>query len=247
MTSAVGVVRAGRSRATVRPSLSTVTRSPISRISSSRCEMYTTATPSAVSSRMTRKRLRTSSGSSTAEGSSMTISRASRASARAMLTTCCPAAESRPSSRRGGISGCPRRASSARVTRSASRGRVNPNRDGSWPSTTFSATDRPGTRSSSWWIVAIPARSAACGEANVVGLPSHTTSPSSGRCAPASTLISVDFPAPFCPSRQCTSPASTSRSTPSRARTPGNCLTMPRIASSGSAIVPPLRRARGGR
>ena len=33
------VVRAGRLTAEVRPSLSTVTRSPISRISSSRCEM----------------------------------------------------------------------------------------------------------------------------------------------------------------------------------------------------------------
>ena len=37
--SLVGVVRAGRLAAVVRPSLSTVTRSPISRISSSRCEM----------------------------------------------------------------------------------------------------------------------------------------------------------------------------------------------------------------
>ena len=39
MTSAVGVSFAGSPVATVRPSLSTVTRSPISRISSSRCEM----------------------------------------------------------------------------------------------------------------------------------------------------------------------------------------------------------------
>ena len=39
MSSAVGVSLAGRPVATVRPSLSTVTRSPISRISSSRCEM----------------------------------------------------------------------------------------------------------------------------------------------------------------------------------------------------------------
>ena len=38
-TSVVGVVRAGRPVATVRPSLSTVTRSPIVRISSSRWEM----------------------------------------------------------------------------------------------------------------------------------------------------------------------------------------------------------------
>ncbi len=69
------------------------------------------------------------------------------------------------------------------------------------------------------------------------GAPSQMISPASGRCAPASTLIRVDLPAPFWPSRQCTSPAATSRSTPSRARTPGNCLTMPRIASSGSPVI----------
>ena len=39
MTSVVGVSLAGSPVATVRPSLSTVTRSPIVRISSSRCEM----------------------------------------------------------------------------------------------------------------------------------------------------------------------------------------------------------------
>ena len=39
MISAVGVCLAGRPVATVRPSLSTVTRSPMVRISSSRCEM----------------------------------------------------------------------------------------------------------------------------------------------------------------------------------------------------------------
>ncbi|MFC6934488.1 hypothetical protein ACFQHO_31855 [Actinomadura yumaensis] len=38
-TRPVAVVRAGRPPATARPSLRTVTRSPISRISSSRCEM----------------------------------------------------------------------------------------------------------------------------------------------------------------------------------------------------------------
>ena len=42
----------------------------------------------------------------------------------------------------------------------------------------------------------------------------------------------VDLPAPFWPSRQWTSPARISRSTPSSARAPGNCFTMPRICSS---------------
>ena len=83
--------------------------------------------------------------------------------------------------------------------------------------------------------------------------PPSSISPASGRCAPASTLISVDLPAPFCPSRQCTSPARTSRSTPSSARTPGNVFTMPRISSRRRELVDrcgghrsladPLRRA----
>ena len=53
-----------------------------------------TAMPCAVSSRMIRNRLPTSSWASTALGSSMMISRASCDSARAMLTICLPAAGS---------------------------------------------------------------------------------------------------------------------------------------------------------
>src|SRR6476619_1899235 len=48
--------------------------------------------------------------------------------------------------------------------------------------------------------------------------------------------MSVDFPAPFWPSRQWTSPGRTSRSTPPRASTPGKRFTMPRISSSGAAV-----------
>ena len=69
-----------------------------------------TATPSAVSWRTTRKRLSTSSAASAAVGSSMTISRASWDSARAMETSCWPAADSEPTSRAGRISGWPSRA-----------------------------------------------------------------------------------------------------------------------------------------
>src|SRR5450631_301949 len=51
--------------------------------------------------------------------------------------------------------------------------------------------------------------------------------------------MNVDLPAPFCPTRQCTSPARTSRSTPSSARTPGKSLTIPSISRRASltAIV----------
>src|SRR5688572_11457713 len=83
----------------------------------------------------------------------------------------------------------------------------------------------------------MPRLIAACGSPSVSCSPRHAMVPSSGWCAPASTLISVDLPAPFWPRRQCTSPARTSRSTPSRARTPGNVLTMPCISSRGAPPV----------
>jgi len=82
-------------------------------------------------------------------------------------------------------------------------------------------------------IVAIPSDMAACGSVSRTGSPRQLISPASGWCAPASTLMRVDFPAPFWPSRQCTSPARTSRSTPSSARTPGKDLTTPCTSSSG--------------
>ena len=82
-------------------------------------------------------------------------------------------------------------------------------------------------------MVAMPGAWRPAGRSATTGSPCQAIVPSSGWWAPASTLISVDLPAPFWPSRQCTSPARTSRSTPSRARTPGNVLTMPCISSSG--------------
>src|SRR5581483_9282852 len=50
-------------------------------------------------------------------------------------------------------------------------------------------------------------------------------------------FISVDLPAPFSPSRACTSPCSTSRSTWSLASTPGNCFVIPLSSRTGSALT----------
>ena len=114
--------------------------------------------------------------------------------------------------------------------RAGGRGRP---RDCSWPRKMFSATREAGDEVE----LLVDRRDAEAhgglrvAEDDRLAVPADL--PSSGWCAPASTLISVDLPAPFWPSRQCTSPARTSRSTPSSARTPGNCLTMPRISSSG--------------
>src|SRR5919108_5357116 len=48
--------------------------------------------------------------------------------------------------------------------------------------------------------------------------------PASGVSAPATILMSVDFPAPFSPTSACTSPARRSNETPLSARTPLNVL-----------------------
>ena len=85
---------------------------------------------------------------------------------------------------------------------------------------------RPGRAPGRWWRCRPSSRPA--GWRSVTGSPQpHDRARRPGRCTPDSTLISVDLPAPFWPSRQCTSPAATSRSTPSSARTPGNVLTTP--------------------
>src|SRR5918994_110598 len=57
--------------------------------------------------------------------------------------------------------------------------------------------------------------------------PSISTAPSSDSWTPASTLTSVDFPAPFSPTRATTSPDDISRSTSSKALTPGKDLPTP--------------------
>src|SRR5690606_30716689 len=80
----------------------------------------------------------------------------------------------------------------------------------------------------------MPRDIAASGWASVTRSPRQVSSPASGSWAPASTLMRVDLPAPFCPSRQWTSPARTSRSTPSSALAPGKCFTRPRTWRSGS-------------
>src|SRR3989442_10619577 len=53
-------------------------------------------------------------------------------------------------------------------------------------------------------------------------------------------FASVDLPAPFSPASPCTSPVSSSRSTPRSARTPANALTMPtaRTAAEGRPAPP---------
>src|SRR3569833_1992158 len=84
------------------------------------------------------------------------------------------------------------------------------------------------------------------------GCPAIVTVPSAAVSAPETSLMRVDLPAPFSPTRAGTSPGRTSKSTPSSARTPPYRLRMPVSLSSGSLSVmdppsAPPRALRGGR
>src|SRR5215208_6899117 len=115
---------------------------------------------------------------------------------------------------------------------------------GSRPRKTFWATLRSGIRLISWYMVLIPAACASRGSAKETSPPLKRTCPSSGLYTPVMTLIRVDFPAPFSPTRACTSPSRSSKETSSRASTPGNRLVTRRASSTGErcsiVLVPPL-------
>ena len=66
--------------------------------------------------------------------------------------------------------------------------------------------------------------------------PWNTIAPASGRIVPVATFMSVDLPAPFSPSRACTSPGSTSSETSVRAATPPKLLEMPDMASVATTV-----------
>src|SRR5439155_16376834 len=66
--------------------------------------------------------------------------------------------------------------------------------------------------------------------------PSTRISPASGRSIPERMLIRVDLPAPFSPSRQCTSPCRAASETSSFATTPGNRFVMPSSSTAGAPV-----------
>src|SRR5437763_15667399 len=67
------------------------------------------------------------------------------------------------------------------------------------------------------------------------GLPLIVMSPESLCTSPYRMFINVDLPAPFSPTSAWISPARTSKSTASRARTPGNDFDSPADVSSASS------------
>ncbi|MNC41108.1 hypothetical protein D3C75_898590 [compost metagenome] len=73
-------------------------------------------------------------------------------------------------------------------------------------------------------MIVIPNFCASRGLSNLTLFPSKMISPSSGRYTPERIFMSVDFPAPFSPSKAWTSPRRKLKLTLLSARTPGNRL-----------------------
>ncbi|CAM5237675.1 hypothetical protein SSPIM334S_05979 [Streptomyces spiroverticillatus] len=162
--------------------------------------------PRAVTRRITSKRRSVSREVRVAVGSSMTRTRQSCHNVLAISRSCICAMPSRStlvcgrtsrptSSRRS----CARR---LRVRRSTS-----PYLRGSRWKKRFSATVRFGSRFSSWWTTWTPAFIAAAASLGAYGSPPRRMVPVSGGWMPARMRTRVDLPAPFSPSRACTSTA----------------------------------------
>ena len=149
-TRSAAVSPASWSVSTCLPSRITVARWQIAKTSSSRCEMNSTAAPSARSVLTTSNSRSTSAADSAAVGSSITITRASRDSALPISTTCWSAMDS-PRAIRAGSSGTPSRlkifAASSRISRRSMR---RPGFSGWRPMNMFSATVRSGNSVGSW-------------------------------------------------------------------------------------------------
>ena len=197
------------------------------------------------SSRITSNRRSVSLSVSDEVGSSMISTSASSDSALAISTICCCADRQVRTGAAGSIS-TPSRVE-ARCASARSRVRsTNGPRCGSRARKMFSATDRWGTRFSSWWIIAIPRVCASSACANRRGAPFETIRPVVGLIWPLMIFISVDLPAPFSPHSACTSPRRSSKSTPSSASTPGKRFTIPRSERSALPVAGVASVAGGG-
>src|SRR5438067_6775464 len=104
---------------------------------------------------------------------------------------------------------------------------------GCTPTKMFSATLRSGNSVGSWKMIAIPAACDCLALSKIASSPSISRRPASGRCTPARIFTSVDLPAPFSPTRPCTSPAWSSMSPSSSAWTAPKLFRACSSASSG--------------
>ena len=175
--------------------------------------------------------------SSAAVGSSITISCASRESARRISTFCC-SARAQPSGRHRRPAGRSRpSAASARVARvAARRRRMNAAADAARRRGRRSrATVSCGTTNGSCAIAATPCSSASRGERNATALAVERASGRRRRqWRRRRSCPSVDLPAPFSPTSACTEPPSTASVTPASAWTPPKCLATSRSSRYGA-------------
>src|SRR5699024_5619458 len=196
-------------------------------------EINTMPTPWALRSSTTRNRASISRPVSAAVGSSRMSRRASWERALAISTSCWRAMPSSPTGRSRSTSR-PIFSSASAAMRCMARRSSMPSRLGVRPRVMFSATLSWGTRFSSWWMVAMPWRSAALTSGSWTGAPSIRIRPPSGWWMPDIVLISVDLPAPFSPRRTSTSPARTWTVTSSITVTgPKDLLTPSRVSRAG--------------
>ncbi len=189
-------------------------------------------------SRSTSNSRSVSAADNDAVGSSRTRTEDRVDRARAISTVCCWAG---PRARTGARAAtrAPRLPSRPWAARAISPRRSStPPR--SRPRKMFSAALSSGTSASSWYTTFSPRCLTWSGSPNGRGEPASFTSPESGTTAPPRTLMNVDLPAPFSPSSAWISPRPRSKSTPSRARTPGKVIDTPdaaRRGPSGSGVI----------
>jgi hypothetical protein len=236
------------------PPRNTVIRSASALTSRHRWEVKMTQVPARHSPRTRPNSQATSRSASEDVGSSSNSTFGCWLTARTISTTCRCARGRVSTSAPGSIevtpcsaSTCRARAVSAprRIKRSAPRG--------SRPSNRFSATDRYGSRVSSWNAVTMPRSAASDGPFSTTGWLSTRNVPASGWTTPQSSLISVLLPAPFSPTRACTSPAEAAKLAcrsawigPNRLSTSVASITgRPASVSSAVAAVTPALRAVG--
>ncbi len=157
-------------------------------------------------------------------------------------STSCLSATLRYSTRRSGLISRPScRSRSAAWRLISGQSMSPPSRRGSRPRWMLDAIDSCGMRLNSWLMTLMPACCDCSGSLNSTTRPRTSMVPEVGGCWPPSTLISVDFPAPFSPTRAWTSPGRSSRSTPSSASTPGNRLEMSWAVRMGCDTGPFVR------
>ena len=162
----------------VRPSRMIVVRSAISAISLSLCEMMIDVMPCPLRWRSRSSRCSESVSLSAAVGSSRMSSRTSFESALAISMSCCLPTPRVPTGV-SGFSSSPTRASSFAASAFDWFQSISPARPRrSLPRKMFSATDRYGTRASSWWMMTTPRASESLIEPNSAAEPSKTISPS---------------------------------------------------------------------